>query len=482
MARETWGTRLGFILAAVGSAVGLGNIWRFPWMTAENGGSAFLLLYVLIVLGVGVPGLMAAFVIGRRSNRNPVGAFKTLKGSRAWTALGLLCVVTAIALLSFYSVVGGWILRYFVESFTGAYFADPGAHFETISYGLEAFVYQLVILGITAAIVMAGVRRGIEAAAKSMMVGIVLLLVGLTIWASQQPNAAAGYEFFLDFDAEYLSNNFFSVLGAAAGQALFTLSVGGGTMITYASYIDDDRSLPFDASAIASLNLGIGILSGLLLFPLLFSFADGPTTGGAGALFVGIAGAFAQLPVGWLFGAVFFFVVLLAAITSLISMLEIPVSFLVDEFDIDRSVATGSLLGVVVVTGAFNAFSAAVFTLVADQLVDLLLTIGLTGFMFYVAWVLGPDAVEEFRNGAGTIARSIAVPWRYALGTIFPTFLLFTFYSDSLRLLGYTPPTELLVALTLTTAISVIGVIRWSDSKGETAQPATAEPDTESAD
>ncbi|ELZ04780.1 sodium:neurotransmitter symporter [Natrialba chahannaoensis JCM 10990] len=477
MTRETWGTRLGFILAAVGSAVGLGNIWRFPWMTAENGGSAFLLMYILIVLGVGVPGLMAAFVIGRRSNRNPVGAFKTLKGSRAWTALGLLCVVTAIALLSFYSVVGGWILRYFVESFTGAYFADPGTHFETISYGLEAFVYQLVVLGITAGIVMAGVRRGIEAATKSMMTGIVILLVGLTIWASQQPNAVAGYAFFLDFDAEYLSNNFFSVLGAAAGQALFTLSIGGGTMITYASYIDDDRSLPFDASAIAGLNLGIGILSGLLLFPLLFSFADGPTAGGAGALFVGIAGAFAHLPVGWLFGAVFFFVVLLAAITSLISMLEIPVSFLVDEFNVDRSVATGSLLGVVMVTGAFNAFSAEVFTLIADQVVDLLMTIGLTGFMFYVAWVLGPDAVTEFRNGAGTIAHSIAVPWRYALGTIFPTFLLFTFYSDSFRLLGYSPGTEALVALTLVTAVSFVGLIRWSE--GDESRRAMIENETE---
>ncbi|WP_323174253.1 sodium-dependent transporter [Natrialba sp. PRR66] len=463
MARETWASRIGFILAAVGSAVGLGNIWRFPWMTAENGGSAFLVMYLLIVLGVGVPGLMAAFVIGRRSKRNPIGAFTVLRGSRGWMLLGGLCVVTAVALLSFYSVVGGWILRYFVESFTGAYFADPGTHFAAIDYGLAAFGYQLLVLGITALIVMAGVRRGIETATKVMMPGIALLLVGLALWATQQPNASAGYEFFLSFDGAYLTNNFLSVLGAAAGQALFTLSIGSGTMITYASYIDDDRSLPFDASAIAGLNLSIGILGGLVLFPLLFSFAGGPTSGGPGALFVGIAGAFANLPAGELIGAVFFLVVLLAAITSLISMLEIPVAFLVDEFDIERRTATVALFGVITVTGAFNAFNADVFTLFADQLVDLLLTLGLTGFMFYVAWVLGPDGVEEFTNGAGVLARTLALPWRYAIGTVFPTFLLFTFYADSLLLLGYEPSTMVLIALALVTAGTFVALIHWSE-------------------
>ncbi|MFC4439972.1 MULTISPECIES: sodium-dependent transporter [Natrialbaceae] len=462
MTRETWASRVGFILAAVGSAIGLGNIWRFPWMTAENGGSAFLLVYLLIVIGVGVPGLLAAFIIGRRSNRNPVGAFKSLKGSRAWTSLGVLCVVTAVVLLSFYSVVGGWILRYFVESVTGAYFADPGAHFEAISYGMDAFIYQLIVLGASAMIVTAGVRRGIEATTKVMMPGIVVLLVALAVWAAQQPNAAQGYEFYLGFDGEYLANNFLTVLGSAAGQALFTLSIGGGTMITYASYIDDDRSLPLDASAIAVLNLGIGVLAGLVLFPLLFSFAAGPTAGGPGALFVGMAGAFANLPAGQLLGATFFLVVLLAAITSLISMLEIPVSFLVDEFGIERPTATRGLFVLIVFTGALNAFSADVFTLFANHLVDLLLTLGLTGFMFYTAWVLGPDAVQEYRNGAGPISRSLATPWRYAIGTVFPTFLLFAFYSDALSLAGFSPRTSTIVFVTVATAVPFVLFVRWS--------------------
>ncbi|WP_049892572.1 sodium-dependent transporter [Natronococcus jeotgali] len=475
MARESWASRVGFIMAAVGSAIGLGNIWRFPWMTAENGGSAFLLLYLLIVLVVGVPGLLAAFVIGRRSNRNPVGAFESLAGSRAWTALGALCVLTSIMLMSFYSVVGGWILRYFLESATGAYFADPGGHFAAISYGAEAFGYQLAVLAATALIVAAGIRRGIEATTKVMMPGIVVLLVGLAVWAFRQPGAAQGYEFYLGFDGAYLAENFLSVLGSAAGQALFTLSIGSGTMITYASYVDDDRSLPLDASAIAVLNLGIGVLAGLVVFPLLFSFAAGPTEGGPGALFVGIAGAFASLPGGRLLGAVFFLVVLLAALTSLISMLEIPVSLLVDEFDLERSTATRGLFALVAVTGGVNAFSPAVFTLFADHLVDLLLVLGLTGFMVYTAWVLGPAALEEYRDGAGPISRPLAIPWRYAIGTVFPAFLLFTFYADVTALIGLSVGTGPLLVATLLTVVPFVLVARRSVSRNR-PQP------TESAD
>ncbi|WP_049921295.1 sodium-dependent transporter [Halopiger djelfimassiliensis] len=475
MSRETWASRIGFILAAVGSAVGLGNIWRFPWMTAENGGSAFLLMYLLIVLGIGVPGLLTAFVIGRRSKRNPVGAFKSLKGSRAWTLLGVLCVVTSVVLISFYSVVGGWILRYFVESFTGAYFADPGAHFEAINFGTSAFLYQIAFLGVTALIVMAGVRRGIEATTKFMMPGIAVLLVALAIWASRQPNAIEGYQFYLAFDGGYLADNFLAVLGSAAGQALFTLSVGGGTMITYASYIDDDRSLPFDATMIAGLNLSIGILAGLVVFPLLFSFAGGPTGGGPGALFVSIAGAFATLPAGQLLGAVFFLVVLLAAITSSISILEIPVAFVVDEFDLERSMATRGMFVLIVGTGALNAFNADVFGLFADQLVDLLLTLGLIGFMFYGAWVLGPDAVQEFRNGAGRVSRSLATPWRYAIGTVFPTFLLFTFYSDALSLAGYSPGTSVIALVALVTTVLFVLLVLWSEQEVRTENVDTAD-------
>jgi NSS family neurotransmitter:Na+ symporter len=432
MTRETWATRIGFILAAVGSAVGLGNIWRFPWVTAENGGSAFLVVYLLVVLAVGVPGLVGELVIGRRAKRNPVGALRDLSGSNGWAVVGGFSVLTALVLLSFYSVVGGWILRYFVESALALvggplpYAGEPGAHFGAVSTGPDALAYHLVFLGLTAAVVLGGVRKGIELGTTVMMPAIFLLLVALAGWATTQPDAVAGYAFYLSFDRATLEANFFSVLGPAAGQALFTLSLGAGTMITYASYLGEDRSLPFDAASIALLNTFVGVLAGLVVFPLLFSLGVEPGSPGPGALFVSIAGAFARLPAGTLVATVFGGVVSLAALSSSISMLELPVAFLVDEFGLDRRRAVAVALVVFAVTGAANALDAAVFALFAVTLVDRLLTAGLAAFLLFVGWVLGRDALEEYRLGAGALARRLGTAWLVAVGVVLPLFLVFT--------------------------------------------------------
>ncbi|MFC7202319.1 sodium-dependent transporter [Haloferax namakaokahaiae] len=438
MARETWATRLGFILAAVGSAVGLGNIWRFPWQTAENGGSAFLIVYLAIVLLVGVPGLLAEFVIGRRSNKSPVGALRDLSGSKTWGAVGVFSVVTGITLLSFYSVVGGWILRYLLESGVSlvganpAYFANPGQYFGGVSAGADAALYHLLFLGLTALVVFAGVRKGIELGTKLMMPAVVVLLGGLAVWAATQPNAAAGYSFFLRFDPSVLSENFFAILGPAAGQALFTLSLGAGTMITYASYLDEDRSLPFDGSAIAVLNTFVGVLTGFVVFPLLFSQGINPaeTGTGPGALFVGLAGAFSQLPAGTLIATAFFAVVTLAALSSSISMLEIPVAFLVDEYDIERRNAVVGMGALVAITGTVCAFNPAIFGFVAGPLVNAFLTAGLAAFLLFVGWVMGRDALDEFTSGVGSFGESLATPWLFAVGVVLPLFLVFTLLSQ----------------------------------------------------
>ncbi|MFC7046452.1 sodium-dependent transporter [Halobacteriaceae archaeon GCM10025711] len=448
MTRESWATRVGFILAAVGSAVGLGNIWRFPWMTAEQGGSAFLLLYLLIVVGVGVPGLLGEFVIGRRAKRNPVGALESLSGSKTWGRVGLITVVTAIFLLSFYSVVGGWIVRYFLGSVTGAYFAQPGAYFDSISFGWQAAGFHVVFLLVTALIVLAGVRRGIEVATKVMMPAIVVLLVGLAAWAVTRPGAGAGLEFYLAFDAAYLRANFFDVLIAAAGQALFTLSVGAGTMITYASYLGEDRSLPVDGVTIGFLNTFVGVLAGFVVFPLLFAQGIEPGAGGPGALFVSIAGAFSTLPAGRLIAAVFFGVVTLAALSSSISMLEIPVSYLVDEFGVSRRRAVAGLSVLFLVTGGVNALNPGVFDFVASTLVDLLLTGGLLAFLLFVGWVLGRDALDEFTTGAGPLASALGTPWLYAVGVVLPLFLLFTLLTGVFSAFGLSVDVALTVALT----------------------------------
>jgi NSS family neurotransmitter:Na+ symporter len=464
MTRETWATRVGFILAAVGSAVGLGNLWRFPWMTAENGGSAFLVVYLAVVLLVGVPGLLAEFVIGRRTNRNPYGAFRALTDSRVWPLVGVFSVLTGVVLLSFYSVVGGWILRYTAASVGGAvgagavpYFTDPGAFFGQVAVGPDAVVAHLVFLLLTGAVVLAGVRRGIEVGTTLMVPGVAVLLVALAVWAAGQPNAGAGYDFYLRFDPSVLAGDFLGVLGPAAGQALFTLSVGAGTMITYASYLGEDRSLPFDGATIALLNTGVGVLAGLVVFPLLFSQGIDPTAGptaggGPGAVFVSLAGAFATLPAGELVAVAFFGVVSLAALSSSISMLELPVSFLVDEFGVSRPVAVAGLLVLVGVTGSATALNQSLFGVVAGPVVDTMLTLGLTAFLLFVGWVLGRDAVVEFERGAGDLAGRCSTAWLLVVGVALPVFLLFTLFTS----LGFP---GLLASVGLAGTVGVAGTV-----------------------
>ena len=435
MTRATWGTRLGFVLAAVGSAVGLGNIWRFPWLTATNGGSAFLLLYVVLILLVGIPGLLGEMVIGRSSRRNPVGAFDALAGRR-FRALGGLALVASVVILSFYSVVGGWILRYTFASATGAYFTDPQAYFAAIDFGPEAVGFHALFLLATVAVVYAGVDRGIEIATTVMVPGIVVLFAGLAVWVSTLPGSAGGYEFYLSLDVTYLRANFFDVLVAAAGQALFTLSVGAGAMLTYASYVDEGRSLVADGTLIAVLNTGIGVLAGLVIFPLLYSLDVPPGSGGPGALFVGLAGAFGELAFSRLVGVVFFGVVLLAALSSAISIFEVLVAYLVDEHGLGRPVAVAGVGSLFLLTGSAAALSPSLFALLADTLANLTLTVTLLGFLLFCGWVLGRAAIAEYERGAGRLARLTGGPWYYAVAVVVPLFLAFTLTTGVGTLVG----------------------------------------------
>lgn len=433
--RDSWVSNLGFVLAAVGSAAGLGNIWRFPWLTAENGGSAFLVVYLLLIVGVGVPGLLAEFVLGRRGKQTPTGALRSLIGSPEGAVVGWFTVVTTTVLLSFYSVVGGWILRYTLVSPNGAYFGQPQQYFGAMSYGLEAVGFHLAFLALVAGIVFFGVRRGIERVSKVMLPAVVVLLVGLSAWTATQPNTAAGYAFYLGFDGEYLAANFASVLGPAAGQALFTLSLGAGTMLTYASYLEDDASLPRDTLVIAVSNTFIGVLAGLIVIPLLFSQGIDPGQGGPGALFVALASVFGSLPGGAVVATAFFATVLLAAVTSGISMLEVPVGTLVDEYGVSRRQATLSVSGLIAVTGSGLALASSVFQFVSGPLVDVMLSLGLFAFLAIAGWVLRPEAVEEFRTGAGRFD-ALAEPWILIVGWVLPAVVLFSMTSTVTSLVG----------------------------------------------
>jgi NSS family neurotransmitter:Na+ symporter len=447
MARETWQTRVGFILAAVGSAVGLGNIWRFPWMAAENGGSAFLLMYLLIVFAIGVPGLIGELAIGRRGRLNPVGTFKQL-GSDNWSVLGGFAILTAVVLLSFYSVVGGWVLRYVLGSATGAYFGAPEAYFGAVSTGVSSVGFHVVFLGLTAGIVYFGVADGIERATKLMIPTIVAMLVGLAAWGLTLDGATAGLEFYLSFDVAPIQENFLSLLQSALGQALFSLSVGTGAMLTYASYLDEDRSLLADGASIAVLNTIIGVMAGFVVFPILSSFnlLGASSGGGPGVIFLVLAQAFASLPFGRVLGVVFFGVLALAALSSAISILEIPVAYLVDEREFSRDRAVVLSAALYLLTGSAVALNGRLFTITSGPLVNLMLAVGLLGFLLFAGWVLGTDALAEFKAGAGDLSDVIAMPWLVTIGVLLPLFLAFTVLGGIVGLVNaVVPPAKLSV-------------------------------------
>jgi len=396
--REKWATRLGFILAAVGSAVGLGNIWRFPFQVGQEGGAAFLVIYLLFVGLIGIPAMLVEFVVGRSSERNPINAFERL-GHGEWRFVGVLGVFTGFVILAFYSVVAGWVTRYTFASLTGAYFGEPGVYFNSIAEGPAAIGFHALFMIATAVIVAAGIQRGIELAVKVMVPALLALLVGLIGYAFTLEGAAEGYQYYLSPDLGVIASNWFDILPAAAGQAFFTLSLGMGVMITYASYLGEDRNLAVDGGWIAGLNTLVSILAGLVVFPVLFTIGVEPGSGGAGELFVGVGGAIAQVPGSRFVGFLFFGVVTIAALSSAISILEVLVSYAIDNYGMERKKATAMISSVVFLVGIPTALDLDVLTLYDEITANLLLPLGVFLTVIFVGWVYG-DSAEEVAKGA----------------------------------------------------------------------------------
>ena len=392
-ARETWASRVGFILAAVGSAVGLGNVWRFPYVTAENGGAMFLVVYLVAAVAIGLPAMLAEFAVGRRARRNVIGAFEAI-GYPAWRVIGLLGVATGFWILSYYSVVGGWVLRYIAGSATGAYFGDASGYFGAILTGPEAVAFHVLFMAITVGIVAFGIERGIEWSAKLMVPSIVVLMVGLAAWGSTLGGASAGYDFYLSPDFGTLIENIGTVAPAAVGQALFSLSLGMGVMITYASYLGSDDNLGYDGLSIALLNTVVGVLAGLVVFPLLAAQGVDYGEAGAGAIFISMATVFEQVPAGRLVGILFFAIVALAALSSAISLLEVVAAYFVDNTEHSRARVTTAIGAVVFLLGIPSAWSRdtlGVFDTVAS---DVLLPLGTALVVVFVGWVFADDALD----------------------------------------------------------------------------------------
>jgi NSS family neurotransmitter:Na+ symporter len=411
--RETWATRTGFILAAVGSAVGLGNVWRFPFAVGQEGGAAFLLVYFLFVVLIGFPAMLVEFTIGRRTERNPVGALAAL-GGRTWRYVGLVFVVTGFTILSYYSVIAGWTIRYTIASLTGAYAADPEAYFGVASVGWDAVAFHALFMIAVLAVIGLGIRSGIELAVKLMVPTIILLGVMLAAYAFTLPGAGEAYAYYLSPDPAVIAANWQTILPAAAGQAFFTLSLGMGVMITYSSYLAEDRNLAEDGAIIIGFDTGIAFLMGLIVFPFLFSAGVDPGEGGPGTLFISLAAAFAELPAGGILGAIFFGTVAIAALSSAISLMEVPVSYVIDEFDVDRLTATLGIGGAIFVLGippALDLIFLDLFDLFADAI---LLVLGGLLVSIFVGWLVPDDALDELGKGIGDLG-SIGSAWVWAV-------------------------------------------------------------------
>ncbi len=339
--RDSFGSKFGVIAAAAGSAVGLGNIWKFPYITGQYGGAAFLFVYLGFIIAIGLPVMISEFVIGRKAKRNAFGAFRKLAPKSVWFITGFLGVGAAYLILSFYGVVAGWAMDYVAESVKGTFVgktpAEISAYFNDFSsQSVKPILWQLVFMLLTAVIVLLGIHKGIERYSKVLMPLLIVILVVLVFRSITLPGAGKGVEFFLNPDFSKLTWE--GVLNAL-GHAFFSLSLGMGTLITYGSYIDKKNNLGKTALQVTIADTVIAILAGLAILPAVFAFKL-KAGAGPGLVFKTLPNVFMQMPGGDIFSVMFFLLLTIAALTSSISILEVVVAFLSEELKISRRVAT----------------------------------------------------------------------------------------------------------------------------------------------
>ncbi|HSJ25498.1 MAG TPA: sodium-dependent transporter [Longimicrobiales bacterium] len=428
--RELWGTRIGFIMAAVGSAIGLGNMWRFSYTTAEHGGAAFVLLYILLTLIIGIPVMIAEFGIGRSARLSPIGALRKV-GGRGWAPLGYLFVLTGFLILAYYSVIAGWVVRYAVDALRSPFPADAGGYFGEIATGPDAVAFHLVFMALTIFIVMGGVKKGIERASLLMMPLLVIIVAGLAVFAATLDGAGEGYRFYLTPSVEELLS--LETLGAAAGQAFFSLSLGMGAMLTYASYLSRESSLPNESATIAFSDFGIAFVAGLVVFPVIFALGLQQQVGEStvGALFIALPGAFEAMgAVGRVVGILFFTALFIGAITSAVSLLEVVTSSVIDEFKLSRKAAALGAGGLIAALGILPALDL-VWLDVFDSLTgNVFLPLGGLAIAILVGWRL-PNAVDMVARGASASMANMLRGWRWTLAFIVPPLLVLVLWNTS---------------------------------------------------
>ena len=413
--RDGFGSKIGIIAAAAGSAIGLGNIYRFPCELGNNGGAAFLLVYLAVVIFLGIPVMLSELVIGRRSQSNAVGAFKKLAPKSAWSIVGYMGVLCGFVIFAFYSTVSGWTLEYIIKAVTNSFQGKDLAVMEQDfadfhNMGWRNVMWQAIFIFLTGFVVFKGVQNGIERYAKILMPLLLVILIVLGIRSVTLPGAKEGLAFLFRPDFSKIDGN---VLISALGQGFFSLSLGMGALITYGSYIKKKDNLTSTAFSVVLADTLIALLAGLVIFPAAFSFGVRPTAG-MGLVFNTIPMIFNQMTGGYIFCIIFFVLLAIAALTSTISLLEVVVAYLSEELHINRKWSTVWACVATLLIGSFASLSLmentpfaiggrTVFDLMDFVSSNILLPLGGVLIVIFVGWRLGKVKFFEEVTNEGTI-------------------------------------------------------------------------------
>ena len=427
--REQWGSRFGFIMAAAGSAVGLGNIWRFPYITGKFGGAAFVAVYLAVVIVLGISVMLAEFVIGRKAQSDAVGSFRKLGGG-AWPMVGWMGFFCGFVILSYYAVIAGWTLAYMFKSFGGLMAAagegKAGDVFGAfVSDPVQSISYHVAVMAITSGIVYKGISGGIEKSCKILMPALFVILLVLIVRSVTLPGAGAGLEFYLKPDFSKLTSE---AILAAVGQGFFSLSLGMGCMITYGSYLGKDDYLPSIARTVVFLDTSVAILAGFVIFPAVFAFGIEPGAG-PGLTFVTLPAVFAQMPMGSIFSFAFFLLLFIAALTSAISLLEVVVTYAIDQLKWNRAKAAIvmgtaiALLGIpsaLSVGGHIPQIAGKDFLDAADFLTNnVIMPLGGIFIAVFVGWVWTDGAKAEVTDN-GKLVFPMYTTWLWICRVVAP--------------------------------------------------------------
>jgi len=440
--RSNFGSKFGTVATAAGSAVGLGNIWKFPYEAGQNGGGAFLLIYILCVLLFGLPIMISEFAIGRRARANVAGAFRKLSGTRSWGIVGLLGVITAFLILGFYFVVAGWSLEYVYQAASNAFVGKTPTDLSQafVNFSTDTFqplFWTVIFICANAFVLLAGVEKGIERISKILMPFLVLILILLSIRAITMPNGSAGLQFFFAPDFSKITPN---VILSALGQAFFSLSLGMGCMVTYGSYIRKDNNLTKTALHVISVDTLIAILAGVAIFPAVFSLginlAQGPEL-----VFITLPNVFTHMAGGYIWAILFFLLLAIAALTSTISLQEVITAYVSEEFKLQRKkVIVGSSV-VLIIVSSLCSLSLGVgskLTIGGMRLFDLFdftssklfLPLGALLISIFIGWFYNPKKIRDEISNQGKLSTKLFPVYYFLMRYFVPIAIIAIFLNE----------------------------------------------------